>query len=213
VTIDIVHPQLEAYAAAHTTALPPLLQELEQRTREEFGAQAGMLSGQVVGQLLQTLVAITGATRVLEIGMFTGLSAQMMAAALPVDGRLVTCDRDPKAIALAKEFFARSPHGARIEVREGPAQETVRSLEGPFEVIFIDADKGNYINYYEAVLPLLAPRGVIAVDNVLWYGRVLDPQEADDHAIVAFNKHVASDPRVVCALLSVRDGVMLIRPA
>ena len=207
----ITDPDIEAYAARHTTPVPPLLDELEARTEQEFGALARMLSGQSVGMLLQTLVFATGARRVLEIGMFAGYSAQMMAAALPDDGKLITCDINPKAIALAKEFFARSPHGRKIEVREGPALETMKTLEGPFELVFIDADKGNYQNYYEAALPLLAPRGIIAVDNVLWSGNVLEPKEPDDHAMVAFNAHVAADERVAHVLLTVRDGVMLVR--
>lgn len=212
-TIEIVAPEMEAYAAAHTSPAPDLLAELEARTKVEFGALAGMLSGQTVGQLLQMLVFATGARRVLEIGMFAGYSAQMMAAALPDDGRLVTCDIDPKAIALAKEFLARSPHGHKIEVREGPALETMKTLTPGFDLVFIDADKRNYINYYEAALPLLSPRGIIAVDNVLWSGNVLDPKQPDDHEIVAFNEHARADARVTCVLLTVRDGVMLIRKA
>jgi caffeoyl-CoA O-methyltransferase len=207
----LVPDNVEAYAAAHTTPLTPLLQELVRTTEKETGALAGMLSGQVEGMLLQMLVACTGARRVLEIGMFTGFSAQMMAAALPDDGRLITCDINPKTIELAKSFFARNPHGHKIEVREGPALETMKTLDPPFDLIFIDADKGNYTNYYEAALPLLAPRGLIAVDNVLWSGRALDPKEPDDHAIAAFNDHVMADQRVSCVLLTVRDGVMLIR--
>ena len=209
--IPIANPDLEAYAAAHTTPVPPLLDELEARTKEQFGALAGMLSGQSVGQLLQMLVFATGARRVLEIGMFAGYSAQMMAAALPDDGRIITCDIDPKAIALAKEFFVRGPHANKIEVREGPALETMKSLDAGFDLVFIDADKANYTNYYEAALPLLSPRGIIAVDNVLWSGNVLDPKTGDDKAIVAFNEHVRNDARVMCVLLTVRDGVMLIR--
>jgi caffeoyl-CoA O-methyltransferase len=204
---------IEEYAAAHSTPLPRLLEELSKATQERTGALAGMLSGQLVGLLLQTLVVATRARRVLEVGMFTGFSAQMMAAALPDDGRIITCDVSEKAIGIAKEFYARSPHGHKIEVREGPALDTMMTLEGPFELIFIDADKGNYVNYYETALPLLAPAGIIAVDNVLWSGRVLDPKEPDDHAIVAFNQHVAADARTANVILTVRDGVMLVRHA
>jgi caffeoyl-CoA O-methyltransferase len=209
--ITLIPEQIEQYAAEHTSPLPPLLDELIAETHREFGERATMLSGRIEGTLLQMLVAATNAKRVLEIGMFTGFSAQMMAAALPDDGRIITCDVDPKAIAIAKRYFARSPHGHKIEVREGPALETLRSLAGPFDLIFIDADKGNYSNYYEAALPLLAPDGLIAVDNVLWSGRILDPKEPDDHAIVAFNDRVRADPRVSHVLLTVRDGLMLIR--
>ena len=210
--LTLVPDEIDAYAAAHSTPLPPLIDELIATTERETGALAGMLSGPLVGNLLQMLVFATGAKRVLEIGMFTGFSAQMMAAALPDDGKLITCDINPKTIALGKSFFERSPDGRKIEVREGPALDTLRSLAGTqFDVIFIDADKGNYTNYYEAALPLLAPRGVIAVDNVLWSGKVLDPKEKDDHAIVAFNDHIQNDSRVTNVILTIRDGVMLIR--
>jgi caffeoyl-CoA O-methyltransferase len=209
--MNIADPELEAYAEAHSEPLPALLQELIEETQREFGERATMLSGQLEGTLLQTLVRLSGARRVLEIGMFTGFSAQMMAAALPDDGRLITCDVDPKAIAIAKKYFARNPDSRKIEVREGPALETIKSLQAPFDLVFIDADKSNYTNYYEAVLPLLAPDGLIAVDNVLWRGRVLDPKERDDQAIVDFNAHVRADQRVVCTMLTVRDGLSLIR--
>jgi caffeoyl-CoA O-methyltransferase len=159
------------------------------------------------------MVRATEARRVLEIGMFAGLSALMMAEALPEDGTLVTCDVDPKAIAFAKSYFARSPQGSKIEVREGHALETIKALDGPLDFVFIDADKSNYINYYEAVLPLLSPRGAIVADNVLWSGRVLEAKEKDDHAIVAFNARVQADERVRNVLLSVRDGLMLITKA
>ena len=210
--LTIVPEELEAYAEAHTTPLPPLLQELVATTQRELPERATMLSGQIEGTLLQMLVAMSGARRVLEIGMFTGFSAQMMAAALPDDGRIITCDIEPAHIEIARRFFGRSPDGHKIEVREGPALDTMKTLEpGSFDLVFIDADKRNYINYYEAALPLLAPNGTIAVDNVLWSGKVLDPKERDDHAIVAFNEHVRNDPRVSCVVLSVRDGLSLIR--
>jgi caffeoyl-CoA O-methyltransferase len=212
-TLTLVPEEIEEYAVRQSEPLPPLLQELVAETEREMGERAGMLSGPLVGLLLQTLAASVRAKRILEVGMFTGFSAQMMAAALPDDGELITCDRDEKAIAVAKKYFERSPDGHKIDVREGPALDTLRTLDGPFDLVFIDADKGNYINYYEAALPLLAPFGVIAVDNVLWSGRVLDPKEEDDRAIVAFNEHVRRDERVTNVLLSVRDGVMLIRRA
>jgi caffeoyl-CoA O-methyltransferase len=206
----IVPQAIEEYAAAHSTPVPPLLQELTDETYKKMQAPQ-MLSGQLEGTLLQFLVWLGQAKRVLEIGMFTGFSAQMMAAALPPDGKLITCDIDPKAKDFASRYFARSPHGPKIEVRLGPALDTLKSLKGPFDLVFIDADKGNYINYYEACLPLLSPRGLIAVDNVLWSGRVLDPKDESDRAIAAFNDHVHRDPRVQQVVLTVRDGVMLIR--
>ena len=173
-----------------------------------------MLSGQLEGTLLQMLAASLGARRILEIGTFTGFSALMMAAALPEDGELVTCDVDPVAIELARGFFARSPDGGKIEIREGPALDTLKALEGPFDLVFVDADKENLTAYYEAVLPLLSPNGVIAVNKVLWFGRVLDPQNASDRGVAAFNDHVSKDDRVTQVIVIVAgDGVMLIRPS
>jgi caffeoyl-CoA O-methyltransferase len=209
--LTLVPEDIERYAMAHTTPLPPLLEELMEETKKEFGALSRMLSGQPEGVLLQTLAAAIGARRILEIGTFTGFSAQMMAAALPDDGALITCDISPKHLEMARRYFDRSPHGKKITVREGPALDTIKTLESPFDLVFIDADKTNYQNYYEACLPLLAPRGLIAVDNVLWSGQVLDPNTDDARAIVAFNDHVRNDARVTCVMLTVRDGITLIR--
>ena len=209
--LTLVPEDIERYAMAHTTPLPALLEEMIAVTQERFGQQARMLSGQLEGALLQMLIGTLGARRVLEIGTFTGFASQMMAAALPEDGELITCDVDPKAIEVARTFFERSPHGRKISLREGPALETMRSLEPGFDLVFIDADKENYVNYYEAALPLLAANGMIAVDNVLWSGRVVDPKSDQDRAIVAFNEHVARDERVTQVVLTVRDGVMLVR--
>lgn len=208
--LTLVPEDIERYAMAHTTPLPALLDELITATQERFGQQARMLSGQLEGTLLQILIGTLRARRVLEIGTFTGFASHMMAAALPEDGELITCDIDPKAIEVARSFFGRSPHRHKITLREGSALETMRTLQPGFDLVFIDADKENYINYYEAALPLLSPGGLIAVDNVLWSGRVLDPKSDMDRAIVAFNEHVAQDQRVAQVVLTVRDGVMLI---
>ena len=210
-TIKVKPKGIEKYAKEHTTPLPQLLEELVAETKSELAERAGMLSGQVEGTLLQMLVASLRAKRVLEIGMFTGFSAQMMAAALPDDGKLITCDISARSIAFAQLFFARSPHGHKIEVRGAPALETLKTLDGPFDFIFIDADKPNYTNYYEASLPLLAPNGMIAVDNVLWSGRVLEPEDENAQAMVSFNDHVQRDDRVTNVILTVRDGIMLVR--
>ena len=209
--LTLVPEDIERYAMAHTTPLPPLLEELMEETKKEFGDLSRMLSGQPEGVLLQTLAAAIGARCILEIGTFTGFSAQMMAAALPDDGELITCDISPHHLALARRYFERSPHGHKITAREGPALDTIKTLEPGFDLVFIDADKTNYTNYYEACLPLLTPRGLIAVDNVLWSGRVLEPNTDDARAIVAFNGHVRNDPRVTCVMLTVRDGITLIR--
>ena len=141
--------------------------------------------------------------------MFTGYSGLMMAEGLPEDGRLITCDVDPKAEAIARRYFAESPHGHKIEIRMGPALDTLRTIKGPIDMAFIDADKENYPDYYEACLGLLRPGGLIVADNVLWSGRVLKPEDESTRAIVAFNERVQADQRVENVCLTVRDGMML----
>jgi caffeoyl-CoA O-methyltransferase len=158
-------------------------------------------------------VAMLRPMSVLEIGTFTGYSALSMAEALPPGGHIVTCDISEEHVAIAREHIGASPHADRIEIRVGPAIDTVATLDGPFDLVFIDADKPSYLAYYEAVLPKLAPEGVIVADNVLWSGRLLDPGEDDDNtrAIREFNDRVVADDRVEVVMLTVRDGVSLIR--
>jgi caffeoyl-CoA O-methyltransferase len=209
--MDIVAPEMEAYAEQHTTPLPPLIDELVRETKATFPERFEMLCGPLEGQYLQMLVATTGARRVLEIGTFTGFSALMMAGGMPADGELITLELGPRVSALARSYFDRSPDGAKIRLIEGPAEESLRDLQGPFDFVFIDANKDGYEAYYDAVLPMLADRGMIAVDNVLWSGEVLDPKEADARAIAEFNEKVAKDERVVQVITTMRDGVMLVR--
>ena len=210
--IPVIPKLIEDYCLAHTSLTDPLLEELAGYTRAHC-KMPQMLTGPVEGTFLRILVQTSGSRRVLEIGTFTGYSALSMAAGLPDDGELVTCDIDPDTNAIARSFWARSPHGSKISPRLEPALETLAALpsDAQFDFVFIDADKENYQNYYEAVLPRLRPGGLIAADNTLWSGKVLDPREQSDHAIVAFNDHVSRDPRVENVLLSVRDGVLLIR--
>ena len=211
---DVTWEAIEAYAAAHSSPEPPRLAALAAETRAATDAPQ-MMVGQLEGRFLEFLVFLSQARLVVEIGTFTGYSALSMAAALPPDGRVVTCDIDPDTNAIARRHAAASQWGDRIEFRLGPALDTLASLDGPFDLVFIDADKTSYHDYYEAVLPKLADRGVIVVDNVIWSGRVLDSSDETDDtvAIRAFNDAVAADPRVVCVVLTVRDGVTLIRKA
>jgi caffeoyl-CoA O-methyltransferase len=207
-----IDPDLERYATEHSTPEPDLLQRVAAATRESLDAPQ-MMVGPLEGRFLEMLVHLAQPRLVLEIGTFSGYSALSMASVLPPGGRIVTCEIDPRAAEMARAHIQASPWADRIELREGPALATVAELEGPFDLVFIDADKVEYRDYYAAVLPLLSERGVIAVDNVLWSGRVLDPDDErdDTRAIAAFNDHVATDPRVVAVMLTIRDGVTLIR--
>jgi caffeoyl-CoA O-methyltransferase len=203
-----INEAVEQFAHDHTEPESELFLRLRDETYRDTNCPQ-MQVGRIEGRFLKMLVRLTGARRILEIGMFTGYSALMMAEGLPEDGKIITCDVDPKAEAIASRYFAESPNGHKIEIRMGPALETIKTLTGPLDMVFIDADKGNYSNYYEAVLHLVRPGGLIVADNVLWSGRVLHPESPDDHAIVAFDKLVQSDPRVENVCLTVRDGMML----
>jgi caffeoyl-CoA O-methyltransferase len=173
-----------------------------------------MIVGPLEGAFLKMMTQLVQATSVLEIGMFTGYSALCFAEALPADGTVLTCEVDEASAALARRYFARSPIGKKIEVRMGPALDTMRHLKGPFDLIFIDADKINYVNYYRRSLDLLSPQGVMLIDNVLWDGDVLKHPAPDEKtaAIQELNRVVAADPRVTAVLVTVRDGVLVIRP-
>jgi caffeoyl-CoA O-methyltransferase len=206
----IVPDAIDAYAEQHSDEVEPLFDELRAETFASMESPQ-MQVGRLEGRFLHLLVKLTSARRVLEIGMFTGYSALMMASALPDDGELVTCDIDPAAEAIARRYFDRHPHGKKITIRMGPALDTLASLSGPLDLVFIDADKGNYVAYYEAVLPLLRPGGLIVADNTLWSGKVVAPQTEVEQAIARFNDHVARDARVDKVLLTVRDGMTLAR--
>lgn len=206
--LTLVPEAIEEYARAHSEQPSPLLEELREETYAKMNAPQ-MQVGALEGGFLRMLVRISGARRILEVGMFTGYSALMMAEGLPDDGELITCDINPEAEAVAKRYFARSPHGEKIHVRMGPALETIRSLSGPLDLVFLDADKENYANYFDAALPLVRQGGLIVADNTLWSGRVLEPKAESDKAIVAFNDKVAKDPRVETVQLTVRDGMTL----
>jgi caffeoyl-CoA O-methyltransferase len=201
---------LEDYAEAHVTPLEPLLAENYDETFASL-TSPGMIAGPVLGRLLRFLVAMSAPQLVLEIGTFSGYSALAMAGGLPAGGRIVTCELSPERADFARRYFERSPYGDRIDVRVGPALDTIAGLDGPFDFVFIDADKEGYTGYYEAVVPKLSPRGVIVADNTLAGGDVVAPVDERDRAIAAFNDHVQADPRTENVLLTVRDGVTVIR--
>jgi caffeoyl-CoA O-methyltransferase len=210
----IIRPEVERYAEEHTTPPPPHLRRLAEETRATLDAPQ-MMTGPVEGRFLELLVFASGARRVLEIGTFSGYSALSMAAGLPDGGRIVTCEVDPEVAEVARRHIAASPHADRIEVRVGPALETVTELDGPFDLVFVDADKESYRDYVEAVLPKLSERGVLAIDNTLWSGRVVDDPRGDERTrrLAELNDALREDPRVVCVQLTVRDGITLVRRA
>jgi caffeoyl-CoA O-methyltransferase len=212
---EITAPEVVTYAEEHSTPPPDYLVAVDEMTRQEF-PMWGMMVGRQEGRFLELLVFATGATRVLEIGTFTGYSALSMAAGLPPGGHITSCEVDPVHAETSRRNIDASPFADRITVLEGPALESIAGLDGPFDLVFIDADKPGYDAYFEAVLPKLAPRGIIVADNTLYHGGVLPGALRPDpngEAMAAFNEKLVADPRVVCALTTVRDGVTLIRRA
>ena len=208
----IVEPSVEEYAEAHSTPSLELFDRLAAETREKTTAPQ-MMVGRIEGHFLAELIRLSRARRVLELGTFTGYSSISMALALPPDGHVVSCDVNEETTAIARRYAEEAGVADRIDYRIGPALETIAKLEGEFDLIFIDADKPNYVNYYETTLPILADDGVMIVDNTLWSGRVADPGENDEstEAIRALNDRVREDPRVENVLLTVRDGMNVIR--
>jgi len=208
----VVDEAIERYAEEHTTAPADFMVALAEETRRTLSAPQ-MLTGTIEGRFLELLVFAGGARRILELGTYSGYSALAMAAAIPAGGRIDTCELSEEHARFARRHIEASPHADRITIHVGPALEAVAGLAGPWDLVFIDADKPNYRAYYEAVLPKLAERGLVVVDNTLWSGRVVDESDDSEYttAIRAFNDHVAADERAVAVMLTVRDGMTLIR--
>src|SRR5580692_11904454 len=212
---ELIDPETLAYAEAHATAPSAHLAAVYASTQEDFPAW-GMMVGRQEGRFLELLVFATQATSILEIGTFTGYSAIAMAAGLGKDGSIISLEVDPHHAQVARGNIAEAGLESHISVIEGPALRSLEELQGPFDLVFIDADKVTYDAYYEAVLPKLAGHGLIVVDNTLQSGGVL-ASEKNPHegarALRAFNDKIVNDPRVVCVLTTIRDGVTLIRKA
>jgi predicted O-methyltransferase YrrM len=208
----LVSADIEAYATAHSMEESEVCRALRGETLQQMDCPQ-MLVGPLEGAFLKMVSQLVRATHVLEIGMFTGYSALCFAEALPRNGTVTTCEIDETSAAMACRYFAASPHGQKITIRMGPAIDTMRVLTQQYDLIFIDADKQNYVNYYRRAKELLSPEGVIVIDNVLWDGDVLLYPAPDERtaAIQELNRIVASDPDVSAVLLTIRDGVLLVR--
>jgi caffeoyl-CoA O-methyltransferase len=209
--MELIKPQAEEYALAHTTAPPSELAELRVETEATMPVPQ-MAGGVIEARLLEALVVGTAARHVLEIGTFTGYSALSMAAVLPEGGKVTTLERDERAASIARRYVEASPYAGRIELLMGDALELIPTLPGPFDLVFIDASKREYTAYYEAVLPKLGDGGLIVADNMLWGGDALDPDATDPDTvgIRTFADHVQADARVRNTLLTVGDGLLLV---
>ncbi|EDM79955.1 O-methyltransferase family protein [Plesiocystis pacifica SIR-1] len=211
--LTIVPEALNDYIHEHTTPQSELFDRLRDETHASLECPQ-MQVGRIEGAFLKLMVQVSGARRVLEVGTYSGYSSLAMASGLPEGGELITCDVDPEATAVARRYWSESPWGDKIELRLGDATQTIAAMAEAgerFDLAFIDADKGNYIRYWELIVPMLPAGGIVLADNTLWSGRVVDPQEPSDHALADFNRHVLADERVENVLLSIRDGVMFAR--
>jgi caffeoyl-CoA O-methyltransferase len=206
----LVDENIDRYAFGHTSAEPDLLQALAVRTQKEM-RDPQMLTGRVEGRLLKMIVQLCQPRFILEVGTFTGYSALSMAEGLNDNGRIVTCEIDPAAQRVAQQTFDASPFGRRIEMRMGPALDTIRNLESEIDLSFVDADKERYPAYYDEILSRTRSGGILIFDNMLWSGRVVDPQDDTTRTIAALNETITRDERVENVLLTVRDGVQLVR--
>lgn len=204
-------PQLQNYLLDNSLRDDDLARELRDLTGKRSDSSMQIAPEQ--GQFMALLVKLCGARRILEVGTFTGYSALKMAEALPADGSLVALDINPDTTKIAREYWERAGVGGKIELVLGPALQSLSTLDGPFDIVFIDADKSNYDNYYERGLELLRPGGLIILDNMLWGGRVADTTatDADTVAIRALNHKLRDDRRVDLSLLPLADGITLAR--
>jgi caffeoyl-CoA O-methyltransferase len=204
---------LYAYIVEHSTPIDEIEQYLDDRTAE-FGDRARMRIGHDQGVLFTQLTKLMGVREAIEIGTFTGYSALCIARGLPSGGHLLTCDVNEEWTAVAREVWAKAGVADRIELAIGPALDTLRALpaEPRFDLAFVDADKPGYLDYYEELVPRINPGGVLLIDNVLWFGTVVDKPDDDTARIMRrVNDHVSADPRVEAVMLSIGDGVTLAR--
>jgi len=201
---------IEKYALAHTSDDSPVIQELIKASEDDLEF-TDMLSGKQVGRLLAILIKISGARRVLEVGTFTGYSALTMAEALPGAGELFTCEYNKRYEDIARTFFEKSDAGSKITLLMGKALKTIPTIKGTFDFVFLDADKINYPRYYDIILPRLESGGLLVIDNVLWDGEVVEANTEKSHAIDKMSKQICNDDLVEQVMLTVRDGVTIVR--
>lgn len=211
--MEFIDEALLHYAEQHSEAEPPVLAKLNRETHLKV-MQPRMLSGHLQGRILSMFSKLLHPKNIVEIGTYTGYSALCLAEGLQADGILHTIDNNDERIPLLKRYFAEAGEQERIKIHTGNALDILPGIEGPFDLVFIDADKHNYLNYYKMVLDRVRKGGLIIADNVLWSGKILhEPKagDADTKALIEYNKYVAADPKVEVVLLPVRDGLSVAR--
>lgn len=208
--INFIPENILDYCRSHSNKEENIFQQL---VRETYATQTSpaMITDIEVGNFLQLIVKLSGAKRILEIGMFTGYSALKFAQVTPLDAQIDTCEIDSDRIAFAKKYFDKVSWGKKITVHKGPALRSLKKFQSHYDLIFIDADKKNYLNYYKRSMELVRTKGLIILDNALWGGSVLDPQDEGSKIIAETNDFIRKDKRVFCQLIPIRDGLMLVQ--
>ncbi len=205
--------KLDDYVVSHSEAEPELLQELTRETYQKI-LQPIMLSGPYQGRVLSMISKLVRPKTILELGTFTGYATLCLAEGLQQDGVIHTIDVNEELIDFQRKYFDRSDYGAQIHQHLGAAMDIIPTLDHTFDLVFIDADKPNYVNYFHAVIDKLNPGGIILSDNVLWHGKVVEPLKEKDHstkAVLEFNTLLKSDARVETVVLPIRDGLTISR--
>ena len=207
--IDAITENIHKYCKEHTASDNRLLSELEKYTWDNEDVPQ-MISGQIVGKFLQSIIRMIAAQKIVEVGTFTGYSALQMAEAITLDGEIHTCELMKKHAETAQSFFDKSDYGKKITIHQGTALESLETLKvGNFDMAFIDANKSNYLEYYKRCLVLIRAGGVIILDNMLWSRTVIDPNDDDSKALRKTGDYIQEDTRVFNMLLPIRDGLML----
>lgn len=209
-TMSFISAEIENYCIRHSTHPSEVARELMDYTRSSVHG-SNMLIGEMEGSVLKFLIKLGQVKTVVELGTYTGYSALIMAEALPEGGKVITIDLNPETSKIAQSFWDKSPHGKKIELILKPGLEALKSLDGEFDLFFIDADKNNYSNYLEWALHHLSPRGLIVIDNTLWYGKVLEAGvDKQTDSIRAHNEKARQLEGFTKTLLPIRDGMFLI---
>jgi len=207
--INFIKENIHKYCREHTASDNRLLTELEKYTWANEDIPQ-MISGQMVGKFLQSVIRMIAAKKIVEVGTFTGYSALQMAEAIPLDGKIHTCELMKKHAETAQSFFDKSEHGQKLIIHQGTALKSLENLKvGNFDMAFIDADKSNYLEYYKRCLMLIRAGGVIILDNMFWSGSVIDPNDDDSKALRKTGDYIQEDNRVFNMLFPIRDGLML----
>lgn len=211
--MEFINKELLDYVEKHSQGESELLQKINRETHLEV-LRPRMLSGHLQGRVLSMLSKMIAPKLILEIGTYTGYSALCLAEGLKPDGKIITIDRNVELENRANSYFEESGYGAQIEIIIGDAREVIPGITGNLDLVFIDADKTNYLNYFNLVIDKLEPGGFIIADNVLWSGKVVEPIDEGDEdtkSLLAFNSFIQSDNRVENVLFPIRDGLMIIR--